>query len=85
MSDLDIHKVFRVFGGPPGLHAKLAKCRYVDKTPTPVAVRVWKSRGNAPGQFVLPILLLLRDAGKDPFEFVTTPAEDDANPFEGLV
>jgi hypothetical protein len=81
---LDISLLFMRFGGPSGLHARLLKCGYSPAV-SAVAVRVWKSRGGVPGQFVLPILMLLRDEGEDIWGYVARHADEEApNPFEGL-
>lgn len=77
-------KVFSRFGGPPGLHARLVRSPYVNDTISPGTVRAWKSRGALPAQIVLPVLLMLRDEGEDPFAFVDVPKTETPNPFEGL-
>lgn len=76
-------------GGSAGLHARLAKSPYVGETVSPGTIRSWKTRGRVSAPMVLPVLLMLRDAGHDPLSFVTVPqhgtAEPEPNPFEGLI
>lgn len=79
---IQIDSVLKRFGGPNGLHARLVRSPYVDGTFSSTSVRVWKTRGQLPAQMVLPVMLLLRDAGEDPFDFVDEPKPLD--PFEGL-
>lgn len=81
---LDFDRLLKRFGGTAGLHARLARSDYAPAI-SAVAVRVWKTRGGVPAQFVLPVLLLLRDEGEDIWAYVVTAADvEEVDPFEGL-
>lgn len=83
---IDLTSALKEFGGTAGLHARLVKSPYAPGGLEAATVRGWKSRGALPGWAVLPVMLLLRDAGRDPMDFVTgVPEEPETpNPFEGL-
>ena len=86
MSDpkIDLSALLKRFGGAPGLHARLARSPHIADTISPGTVRAWKTRGALPAQLVLPVMLMLRDEGEDPFDFLDTPEPETINPFEGL-
>lgn len=81
---LNIGKILARFGGPAGLQARLSNSGYLPTSLSPATVRVWKTRNSIPAHLALPVLLALRDAGENPFDFVVEP-ETEINPFEGIM
>jgi len=84
---LNTKKLFEHFGDVPSFHAALKAQGLAPAGRDMVAqgtLRGWKTRGEIPMAWALPIIELLHDRGEDVRDFTVLSDPENTDPFAGL-